>query len=275
MGIDGFKTDGGEFVYDDGVLFSDGSTGAEMRNGYPPLYARAYREFIGGERVLFSRAGYTGSAAATMFWAGDQRSEWGELRSALTAGLNAALSGAPFWTFDIAGFAGEPPGAELYLRAFALACFSPAVQWHSEPPGGQFGGQAESGVNDRSPWNIAKLAAEPRVVEICRNLLMEREKLTPYIREQARLSAKTGRPMMAALAFDFPEDPEALAADDEYMFGEKFLVAPVLEKGAAGRNVYLPKGVWRDYRTGEIISGPCRLFKKCDLGEIPVWEIIP
>ncbi|MDR1640879.1 MAG: glycoside hydrolase, partial [Clostridiales bacterium] len=136
MGVDGFKTDGGEFVYGNDVLFHDGRTGREMQNAYPLEYTRAYNEFIGSDRVLFSRAGYAGSSQTPMHWAGDQQSTWAELRHVLTAGLNAGLSGLPFWTFDIGGFAGELPSAELYLRAFALACFSPVVQWHSEPLGG-------------------------------------------------------------------------------------------------------------------------------------------
>lgn len=60
MGVDGFKTDGGEFVCDPSVRFADGSTGRQGINGYAQSYTAAYSDFIGPGRVLFSRAGYAG-----------------------------------------------------------------------------------------------------------------------------------------------------------------------------------------------------------------------
>ncbi|MDR1914441.1 MAG: glycoside hydrolase, partial [Clostridiales bacterium] len=275
MGVDGFKTDGGEFIYDDNACFFDGRTGLQMRNGYAMAYEKAYSDFIGNDRVLFSRAGYIGSQSATLHWAGDQQSTWLELRHVLTAGLNAGLSGLSYWGFDIAGFAGELPSTELYLRAFALACFSPIMQWHSEPLGGQFSGVLSSNdmVNDRSPWNIAKRTNSPEVISLCRNLCEERVKLFDYINEQARTASKTGRPMMAALIIDWPQDESVFKIDDEYMFGSALLVAPILEQSETSREVYLPKGVWRDYWSGEIINGPCHISKNCVPGEILVWRL--
>ncbi|MDR1547608.1 MAG: glycoside hydrolase [Hungatella sp.] len=276
IGVDGFKTDGGEFIYEDSVRFFNGKTGASMRNGYAVGYTKAYTDFAGSDRVLFSRAGYTGSQMTPIHWAGDQQSTWEELRHVLTAGLNAGVSGLPFWSFDIAGFAGELPSAELYLRSFALACFCPVIQWHSEPPGGQFAdilAVQEELVNDRSPWNIAKIAKMPEVTQHCRRLCEEREKLLPYILKEAEISARTGRPMMAALMVDWSEDKQACAIDDEYMFGSELLAAPVLERGAVGREVYLPAGKWKDYWTGEETQGPCRVFKECPPGGIPVWRL--
>jgi alpha-D-xyloside xylohydrolase len=212
-----------------------------------------------------------------MHWAGDQQSTWEELRHVVTAGLNAGLSGLPFWGFDLAGFAGRLPSAELYLRGFALACFCPVMQWHSEPASGQFSellAASEEEINDRSPWNIAKIAKMPEVTQLCRRLCEEREKLLPYILKEAEISARTGRPMMAALVADWSEDKQACAIDDEYMFGSELLVAPVLKQGAAGREVYLPAGKWKDYWTKEETQGPCRVFKECPPGEIPVWRLV-
>lgn len=276
MGVDGFKTDGGEFVYDDGACFFDGRTGVQMKNGYAMAYTKAYTDFIGEDRVLFSRAGYTGAQTTPMHWAGDQQSTWEELRHVMTAGLNAGLSGLPFWGFDLAGFAGKMPSAELYLRSFCLACFAPVMQWHSEPASGQFSellAASEEEINDRSPWNMAKVTGRPEILDICRKFTKERERLMPYILKEASLSANTGRPLMAALVIDWPEDKEACAVDDEYLFGSQLLVAPVLEEGAEGRQVYLPKGNWVDYWTGEQTAGPCRLYKKCRVGELLVWRL--
>lgn len=150
------------------------------------------------------------------------------------------------------------------------------MQWHSEPASGQFSellAASEEEINDRSPWNMAKVTGRTEVLDICQKFTKERERLLPYILKEAMVSANTGRPLMAALVIDWPEDKEACAVDDEYMFGSRLLVAPVLEEGVTGRQVYLPKGNWNDYWTGEQTVGPCRLYKECRAGELLVWRL--
>lgn len=158
MGVDGFKTDGGEFVHDTNTCFYQGLDGKSARNLYAMWYEKAYMEFIGKDRILFSRAGYTGAQMTPMHWAGDQLSEFSELQSVFKAGISLSFSGVPFWIFDIGGFAVPLPNKELYLRASALAAFVSAMQWHSEPADGQFEGvlKGNGGNNDRSPWNITR-----------------------------------------------------------------------------------------------------------------------
>lgn len=278
MGVDGFKTDGGEFLYDDGSCFYDGSTGAVMQNGYALAYTKAYASFIGKDRVLFSRAGFTGSQTTPLHWAGDQKSTWEELRHVLNAGLNAGLSGIPFWGFDIAGFAGKLPSKELYLRAFAMACYSPVMQWHSEPSGGQFSEimPTDDYINDRSPWNIAERYGDSGVINFCRRFAEERERLKPYLLEEAKFCAATGRPLMAPLFFDAFRDKQAYAISDQYMLGRILMIAPVLHEGITQREVYFPAGEWRDYRTGMMVSdgtvngGTWRTFN-CDITQILVF----
>jgi alpha-D-xyloside xylohydrolase len=269
MGVDGFKTDGGEFLLDD-------ATGADMQNGYALAYELAYKRFAGESRVLFSRAGYTGCQAAPLHWAGDQQSTWDELRHVLTAGLNAGLSGIPFWAFDIGGFAGELPSAELYLRAFAMACFSPIMQWHSEPVGGQFSDiiASQDKNNDRSPWNVAARYDMPQLVEFCRSYTEERKKLLPYLLDEARYCAATGRPLMAPLFFDAPRDAQAFSVSDQYMLGRRLMVAPVLYEGINERTVYFPDGTWQDYFTGDVIRGSVSRTVPCPLPRIPVYKKI-
>lgn len=128
MGVDGFKTDGGEFVYREDLRFHDSSTGKESVNRYARDYEQSYRRFLGESRILFSRAGYAGQHTVPLHWAGDQQSQNAELKSALRAGLSAAASGILFWGFDLAGFAGPLPSLDLYRRATQLACFCPVMQ---------------------------------------------------------------------------------------------------------------------------------------------------
>lgn len=267
-GVEGFKTDGGEFLFGDDVLLHDGTAGQEAHNLYPLQYTLAYHDWMhsrGVPGLTFSRAGYAGSQRAPIHWAGDQLSTWEELRGQLTAGLSAGLSGILFWSFDMGGFAGPLPDGELYLRATAMGCFCPVMQWHAEPRSGQFERPDDPTLNnDRSPWNLARFWNDPSLMETACAFARLREKLRPVLWEEAQACVRDGRPMMAHLCLDWPEDERALSCGDEYMLGRRYLVAPVVEKGAAGRRVYLPEGRWRHFFTGEEFAGgeydlPCPL----------------
>ncbi len=276
MGVEGFKTDGGEFLFEKGAKLYDGSTGLAAHNLYPGQYIGAYHDFLrknGINGVVFSRAGYVGAQTQPIHWAGDQLSEWSELLGQLRAGITAGLSGVLFWGFDIGGFAGELPGAQLYLRATAMACFSPVMQWHAEPRNGQFYGTYQKDyINDRSPWNLAEKLGDDRVVTIACEYARLRERLRPYLWEEAQYCAKHNRPMMAHLCLDFPDDKRAFAVDDEYMLGRRYLIAPIVNEGAPGRSVYLPSGIWRHYFTGETYDGARDIYVHCPLDMIPVFE---
>lgn len=272
MGVDGFKTDGGEFIYKDDVFFYDGSTGKEMRNGFARRYAEVYTDFIGDGRILFSRAGYTGQQRCPVQWAGDQKSTWDELRSILKAGLSIGLSGVPFWSFDIGGFSGTLPTPELYERSTQLAVFTPVMQWHSEPEGGQFSDSDPSvkGVNDRSPWNIAETYSEKELLDRLRFLYRLRANLMPEIYNQALKSSESGLPMMRHLVLDYPGDSNVFDIEDEFMFGD-MLIAPIIEEGRNRRDVYLPEGNWVELWRQKVTSGGQWVrSEKCD-NRIPVY----
>lgn len=272
MGVDGFKTDGGEFIYSDLTQFSDQTTGVEMRNGYVKSYIKAYNEFVGRNRVLFSRAGYTGQQSFPIQWAGDQQSTWEELRHVLSAGLSAGLSGVAFWGYDIGGFAGPLPSVELYERSTQMAVFCPVMQWHSEPSGGQFSGLMPSadGINDRSPWNMAAVYKDKALLERLRFHYNLRTNLLPYIYFQAIISSKAGIPMLKHLLLEYPNDNIVTGVEDQFMLGE-LMVCPVIYEGAKSRRLYLPKGEWKDFYTGERLNGQKWYERECQSERIPVF----
>ncbi|HIW72753.1 MAG TPA: hypothetical protein H9684_00360 [Firmicutes bacterium] len=277
LGVAGFKTDGGEFLFDESARLFDGRTVEEAHNDYPNQYEGAYHRFLEenlgeGQGVLFSRAGYTGGQRHPIHWAGDQVSEWSELRGQLTAGLSLGLSGVPFWGFDIGGFAGDFPSTELYLRSAAMAAFCPVMQFHSEPRYGQYYMTArDHWNNDRSPWNMAEANRDDRIVPIYRLFANLRMNLLPYLWQEAQHCAAAVRPMMAHLVYDYPNDPAVRELDDEYMLGRNLLVAPIVCEGATGREVYLPQGGWYDLWSGEAHRGPCRVWVSCGLDRLPVF----
>lgn len=276
MGIEGFKTDGGEFLFEKTARLHDGTSGLAAHNLYPMQYLHAYHDFMRDARVdgvLFSRAGYLGAQTCPIHWAGDQASSFSELQACIRAGLSAGLSGVLFWSFDIGGFSGPIPSVELYLRATAMGCFCPVMQWHSEPRSGQFEkGEGEAYNNERSPWNLAEKWGDERVLTIACAFARLREKLRPYLWQEAIHCSQSARPLMAHMCLDWPDDPLAWAADDQYMLGRALLVAPLLHEGMDTRALYLPQGEWEDYFTGEQHSGGRTITVTCPLDRIPVYR---
>lgn len=272
IGVDGFKTDGGEFIYNEDAAFADGSSGLEGKNRYAQDYLKSYTNFLKDGQILFSRAGFSGQHTTPIHWAGDQQSVNSELRSALTAGLSAASTGVPFWGFDIGGFAGPLPTLDLYRRATQAACFCPVMQWHSEPAGGQFKEQMPGGEgnNERSPWNLAKVFEQPDFIIEMRFWHNLRMNLMPYLYSTAIDCVEYSRPMMRPLAYDWPQEPDAVSAEDEFLLGESLLVAPILEENASVRTAYLPEGEWYCLFTRRKITGSA--YIRTDIaGVFPVF----
>ncbi|TXK74857.1 TIM-barrel domain-containing protein [Paenibacillus sp. N3.4] len=268
MGVDGFKTDGGEFVFGHDLQFHDGSTGREMRNLYPNLYAGSYYDFVqqhapeGG--ITFSRAGYTGAQQYPMHWAGDERSTFGAFRSSMIAGLSSSMSGIPFWGWDLGGFHGDIPTAELFVRSTQMAAFCPVMQYHAETKG-EFN-------QDRTPWNIAERTGQPLVIELYKKYADIRMNLLPYIYDQAIKVSRTGLPMMRAMSLQYPTDPRCTEMISEYMFGESLLVAPVTEEGHGAKEVYFPEGTWLSLFQQEEVVGPRLVKVAAGLADIPVYQ---
>ena len=206
--------------------------------------------------MLFSRAGYTGQQSIPIQWAGDQASEWEEMRHVLAAGLSLGLSGVPLWSFDIGGFAGPLPEQELYERSVQMAVFAPVMQWHSETEGGQFaGGPAQTDcLNDRSPWNIAGVFRDGELLERLRFFFRLRMNLLPYLYRQMQISCGTGLPVMRHPVLEYPDDRRAQETDDCFLMGDLY-VAPVLYAGQTEREVYLPEGEWISLWAGETAGG--------------------
>lgn len=197
-------------------------------------------------------------------WAGDETSTFSAFRRNLCAGLNAGISGVPFWGWDLAGFSGEIPSAELFARSAAMAAFCPIMQYHAES-------KAEFN-QDRTPWNIAERQNAPWVIDVYRYYAKLRIAMLPYIMESAEKSTKTGVPMMRALWLEFPEDEKAGSIFDQYMFGDDFMVAPIVEESATDREVYIPQGIWRNIFTNETFSGRQSVRMHVDVKEIIVLQ---
>lgn len=268
VGIDGFKTDGGEHAWGAELVYLDGTRGDEGNNPYPVAYPAAYGRLLqscGKAPVTFSRAGFTGSQAHGAFWAGDENSNWEAFRWSMLAGLSAAASGILYWGWDIAGFSGPIPDAELYVRAMAASVFVPIMQYHSEF------NHHRLPLQDRTPWNIAERTGDQNVIGEVRELVKLRERLVPYLTEQARQSITTSKPLMRPLYFENPTDPAVWEHPIQWMLGDAILVAPVLEPGVESWPVYLPEGEWIDAWTGDSVDGGRVVQRTTPRHRVPVF----
>jgi alpha-glucosidase (family GH31 glycosyl hydrolase) len=227
------------------------------------------------------RNGYAGMQRyASFLWSGDVYSTWETLKTHVPIALNTALSGIPYWGTDIGGFVPTPEfTAELYIRWFQFGAFCPLFRchgrtwklrlpwgWNTGDPGPveirNYGGAA---IPDSSQLHDA------RVEPICRKYLELRYRLLPYLYSVVRECATTGMPIMRALWMHFPEDPKAVECGDQYLWGPSLLVAPVVEKGATARSIYLPGGGWYDFWTSERIEGGREISRPVDLETLPLY----
>jgi 1,3-alpha-isomaltosidase len=251
LDVDGFKTDGGEHAWGHDLRYADGRRGDEGNNLYPVHYARAFGDLLrsaGKAPVTFSRAGFTGSQAHGVYWAGDEDSTWEAFRSSIIAGQTAASCGIVYWGWDIAGFSGPVPDAELYLRATAASTFMPIMQYHSEF------NHHRTPIRDRTPWYVQETTGDERVVDVFRWFAKLRERLLAYLVPQARVAVTTDRPLMRPPFFDH-SDEELWHHPLQYKLGDDLLVNPVTEPGASTWTTYLPDGDWVDVWTGAVVRG--------------------
>jgi len=267
VGIDGFKTDGGEMVWGRYNTFYNGKKGDEMRNQYPNEYIQAYNDFARSKKsdaVTFSRAGTTGAQALQIYWAGDQESNFYAYQQAVNAGLTSNISGVPFWSWDLAGFTGSYPTAELYKRSVAMSAFSPIMQFHSEKAN-------PSPSEERSPWNAAARTGDGTIIGHFAKYVNTRMNLLPYIYSEAKKSSDTGVPLMRAMVLEYPNDPNTHGLNEQYMFGDNLLVAPIVHEGQTVKNVYLPEGEWIDFWWGAQRPGARTISYYAGVDDLPVF----
>jgi alpha-glucosidase (family GH31 glycosyl hydrolase) len=227
------------------------------------------------------RNGYAGMQRyASFLWSGDVYSTWETLKTHIPIAINTGLSGIPYWGTDIGGFVPTAEfTAELYVRWFQFGAFCTLFRSHGRtwklrlPWGWNTGDPGPSEINNYDGAAIPESSElhNPEVEVICRKYLELRYRMLPYIYSAVHESAATGMPVMRALWLHFPDDPKAVARDDEYLWGRNLLIAPVVEKGATSRAVYLPQGRWYDFWTREKIEGGREVVRAIDLATLPVY----
>jgi alpha-glucosidase/alpha-D-xyloside xylohydrolase len=209
-------------------------------------------------------------------WSGDVQSRWETLRNHVPIAVNTGLSGIPFWGTDIGGFVPTAEyTSELHVRWFQFAAFCPSFRahgrhWHLKLPWGWNGG--DGGPKETNAFAPApEELKNPETERIMKKYLELRYTLLPYIYTAARETSETGLPMMRAMWLHYPDDAGAVARGDQFFWGRDLLVAPVVEKGAVTRKVYLPRGTWFDYWTAERVDGAREIDRPVNLETTPIY----
>lgn len=245
----------------DTVFYDHGlkSPHAKIHNVYGMLMSQATRDGIVRLRpderpFVLTRDTYAGGQRYAAVWTGDNTSTWNHLRISVTELLGMGLSGLTFAGADIGGFA-ESPSPDLYTRWLEAGVFYPLSRTHTS-----------LGTREQDPWSYGI-----RREGINRDSIDLRYRLLPYLYDAFYESSKSGLPVMRALLLDYPGDPQAVAQQEEFLFGDDLLVAPVVKDGEWKWRVYLPKGRWVDFWSDRAYDGPLNVTVDAPLGKVPIF----
>ncbi len=241
MGVDCFKTDFGERVPTN-VVYHDGSDPQKMHNYYTHLYNQCVFDLLkkekgANEAILFARSATAGGQQFPVHWGGDSTSQYVSMAETLRGGLSLLDSGFAYWSHDIGGFEDEG-SADLYKRWVAFGLLSSHSRLHGSS-------------SYRVPWRYDEEACD-----VLRFFVNLKKKLMPYILEKAQQAHTCGTPIMRPMHMEFPEDPACDYLDQQYMLGDRILVAPVFSED--GKCTYYLPALTGDEKWVHLLSKEAR-----------------
>jgi alpha-glucosidase (family GH31 glycosyl hydrolase) len=249
-GVDGFKFDAGDFEYYENVKsFKTDITPEE----HSELYGKIGLDYPLNEyRAMWKMGGQPLAERLR-----DKQQGFKDLGLLVPNMLTASLMGYYFSCPDLIG--GGEFTSFLNLEKLDQESVVRSAQCHALMPMMQF---------SVAPWRVLDnehLDAVKQAVKI-------REKYTGYIVELAINAAKTGEPIIKSLEFNYPGKGYA-SVTDQFLLGDRLLVAPVLTKGAVTRKIVIPEGKWKSF-DGKIINGPKNIEIAVKLDDLPFFEKI-
>lgn len=233
---------------------------AELHNLYAYQMAQATHQVLKSQRpdqrpFVLTRSGCAGIQKYSWVWTGDNASYWEHLEMSIPMLLNLGLSGVPFVGADIGGFSGDCDGELLTAWSWLGVCY-PLMRNH-----------AGKGSRRQEPWQFG----EPWLTRV-RRALYFRYELLPYLYTLSWQSTQDGLPLMRPLLLDYPQDPEVLNLNEQFMLGADLLVAPILRPAQRHRLVYLPDGDWYDFWSGQHYRGGQWLQIQVSLDALPLFQ---
>jgi alpha-glucosidase (family GH31 glycosyl hydrolase) len=262
IGVQGHKLDRADQLFPQMYPWHDRTPIAERRNKYLYLYAKVtdslLRDSFQDDQVNFARASFHRSQPyLSALWGGDSRSSWDGLAGNIANAMRCGFMGFPVWGSDVGGYLGGRIAEDLYARWLEFGVWSALYEIKLDDAGGVH--------KDRVPWRYSE-----RLQTIFRNCNELRMQLQPYIFSLANTSYKNGV-AMKPLAYAFSDDKKTYDVWNEYLLGNTFLVAPILDTTGT-RTVYLPHGTWYDYNDlNKTYEGGKEITVTVPLEQIPVF----
>jgi len=262
LGSDGWMADFAEWAPTDGVLAS-GEDALAVHNRYPVDWAKMTKEILAPHpgSLFFLRAAWLHSQPhAQIMWPGDQQTSFEDgdgLPSVIPMSVNLGLAGFPYIGSDIAGYMSMgtvPTTEELFYRWTTFGAFNPVMRTHH-------------GRQARQNWQWEQDAATTAHFRRYARLHMQ---LAAYLWGCAGMFERDGLPLMRLPALAFPDEDWAWTTLDEYLLGDRLLVAPVQVKGATSREVRIPAGRWYPLLSGAAVMGGT-ITAQAPMTEIPVF----
>ncbi len=219
-------------------------------------------------------------------WSGDTESSWKTLEAQIAVGINYSLSVGPYWGSDIGGFyPNNELTGELYARWHQFAAFCGSFRshgrtWFTRLPWGwglsDMGPREHNNTNAPIPPDDRRniLQSEmnnPAIEPVAKKYSELRYQLMPYTYTLAWEARETGLPLMRAMWLHYADDIRARGIGTQFLWGRDLLIAPVFTKGAASRDVYLPKGDWYDWWTNQKEAGGRTVTRQVDLATMPIY----
>ena len=203
---------------------------------------------------VITRSAYSGTQRYTSTWTGDNVATWDHLSIANQQAQRMSMSGFSFAGSDIGGFA-EQPNGELFARWIQLGVFHPFCRVHSSGDHG-----------DQEPWVFGKT-----VTDIVRKFIEIRYQLLPYLYTTFWKYTDEGMPILKSLVLFDQKDTNTHYRNDEFIFGEKILVCPIIEANSKGRRMYIPRGNWYNFWNKSIIEGGEEVWVDADIDSMPIF----
>ena len=260
-GVSGLWTDLGEPERDyPDMQFYMGSD-AQVHNIYDFLWAKTLfdgfsKAFPDKRMFNLTRSGYAGiQRFGTVTWSGDVAKTFAGLAVQLPLLLNMSMSGITYHNSDIGGFTGsQPTTPELYTRWMEFGTFCPLMRAHGY-----------DGLGGTEPWAFGTVTQR-----IVKDMIDLRYSLLPYNYTMAHESYDCGIPIARPLVMEYPDDPNVAGESSAYMWGDDFLVAPVVQPGQSTQTFYLPQGKWIDFWSDQVYNGGTTVTVPAPIDEVPL-----
>ncbi len=208
------------------------------------------------KRRLFhlNRAGAPGSQRYSVFpWSGDVSRSWSGLQAQLPLMLNMSISGLGYISSDLGGFALGEKDEDLYRRWLQFGVFNPIFRPHG------------SGIPSEPIFFSQKTQ------DIVRKAIKLRYRLMPYLYTLSYQNTSEGKPIVKPLFYMESDNKDLFNYSDAYLFGDDFLVAPVIQPKQDSIEVYFPKGFWYNFYTDQRVFGGTKIKLKVNEETIPVF----